>query len=137
MRAVFDTNVFVSAFVVQGGKAERAFLLAQRRRLDLFTSIAILTETARTLRVKFDQDEEDIKHVLRLISRVSSIVRPRRRVTILHDEPDNRILECAAEAGADVVVSGDRHLLKLRRFEGTSIIRLADFLRVFPESREA
>ena len=137
MRAVFDTNVFVSAFVVQGGKAERAFLLAQRRRLDLFTSIAILTETARTLRVKFDQDEEDIKHVLRLISRVSSIVRPRRRVTILHDEPDNRILECAAEAEADVVVSGDRHLLKLRRFEGTSIIRLSDFFRMFPESREA
>jgi len=137
MRAVFDTNVFVSAFVVPGGKAERAFLLAQRRRLDLFTSIAILTETARTLRVKFDQDEEDIKHVLRLISRVSSIVRPRRRVTILHDEPDNRILECAAEAGADVVVSGDRHLLKLRRFEGTSIIRLADFLRMFPVAREA
>src|SRR5438093_3497042 len=112
MRAVFDTNVFVSAFVVHGGKAERAFLLGQRRRLDLFTSIAILTETARTLRVKFDQDEEDIKHVL-LISRVSSIVRPRRRVTILHDEPDNRILECAAEAEADVVVSGDRHLLRL------------------------
>ena len=66
MRAVFDTNVFVSAFVVQGGKAERAFLLAERRPLDLFTSIAILTETARTLRVKFDQGEEDIKHVLRL-----------------------------------------------------------------------
>ena len=86
---------------------------------------------------KFDQDEEDIKHVLRLIGRVSSIVRPRRRVTILHDEPDNRILECAAEAEADVAVSGDRHLLKLRRFEGTSIIRLSDFFRMFPESREA
>ena len=135
MRAVFDTNVFVSAFVVHG-KTERAFLLGQRRRVDLFTSVAILTETARTLRVKFDQDEEDIKHALRLISRASTVVRPRRRVTVLHDDPDNRILECAAEAGADVVVSGDRHLLKLRRFEGASIIRLADFLRMFPEARD-
>src|SRR2546425_7429803 len=85
-------------------------------------------------RVKFDQDEEDIKHALRLISRASTVVRPRRRVTVLHDDPDNRILECAAEAGADVVVSGDRHLLKLRRFESASIIRLADFLRMFPEA---
>src|SRR2546430_3082013 len=75
MRAVLDTNVFVSAFVVHGGKAERAFLLGQRRRVDLFTSVAILTETARTLRVKFDQDEEDIKHALRLISRASTVVR--------------------------------------------------------------
>jgi predicted nucleic acid-binding protein len=58
-------------------------------------------------------------------------------VTILHDEPDNLILECAAAAEADVVVSGDRHLLKLRRLEGTSIIRLADFLWMFPESGEA
>src|SRR5438046_1180551 len=88
MRAVFDTNVFVSAFVVHGGKAERAFLLGQRRRVDLFTSVAILTETARTLRVKFDQDEEDIKHALRLISRASTVVRPRRRVTVLHDDPE-------------------------------------------------
>jgi uncharacterized protein len=133
MRAVFDTNVFVSAFVVQGSKGEEALLLAQRRRVDLFTSVAILTETARTLRMKFDQDEGDIRHALRLIGRMSTVVQPRRRVTVLDDEPDNRILECAVEAGADVVVTGDRHLLKLRRFEGASIIRLADFLRMFPE----
>jgi len=77
------------------------------------------------------------EHVPRLISRVSSIVRPRRRVTIHYDEPDNRILECAARAEADLVVSGDRHLLKLPRLEGSSIIRLADVLRMFPESGEA
>src|SRR2546425_9507485 len=48
-------------------------------------------------RVKFDQDEEDIKHALRLISRASTVVRPRRRVTVLHDDPDNRSEEHTSE----------------------------------------
>jgi len=54
MKVVFDTNVFVSAFIVPGGKGEEALLLALRRKVDLFTSVPILTETTRILRIKFD-----------------------------------------------------------------------------------
>jgi predicted nucleic acid-binding protein len=46
--------------------------------------------------------------------------------------PDNRILECALAAGAEVIVTGDRHLLKLKKYQDIAIIRLADFLRMFP-----
>jgi len=53
-------------------------------------------------------------------------------VAVLEDEPDNRILECAADAGADLIVTGDRHLLRLREFEGIAVVRLGDFLRMFP-----
>ena len=41
MRAVFDTNIFISAFVIPGGKAEEAYLQAVRATFELFTSIAI------------------------------------------------------------------------------------------------
>lgn len=132
MRVVFDTNVFISAFVIPGSQGERAFSLARPRRFELFTSIAILTETAGRLGEKFGQDEADVKDALRLSSRVAQVVKPSRRVAAIEDEPDNRILECAVEARADLVVTGDRHLLKLKRFEATSIVRLADFLRLFP-----
>jgi predicted nucleic acid-binding protein len=54
-------------------------------------------------------------------------------LTVLDDDPDNRILECALDAHADLVVTGDRHLLKLKKFQGIPIIRLADFIRMFPE----
>ncbi len=47
MKVVFDTNVFVSAFIVPGGKGEEALLLALRRKVDLFTSVPISTETTR------------------------------------------------------------------------------------------
>jgi len=133
MRVVFDTNVFISAFVVPGSQGERAFVLALRRRFELFTSVPILTETAGRLRAKFDQTEDDVKEALRRIGRIATIVKPGRRLNVLSDAADNRILECAVEAAADVVVTGDRQLLRLRRLDRVSIVRLADFLRMFPE----
>ena len=52
MRVVFDTNIFISAFLILGSQGEQAFTFARRRRFALYTSIAILTETARKLREK-------------------------------------------------------------------------------------
>ena len=133
MRVVFDSNVFISAFVIPGSQGERAFLLAQANRFELHTSVAILTETAGVLRRKFDQDEDDIKQALRQISRAAVVSKPVAKLRLVDDEADNRILECAFDNRADLVVTGDRHLLKLRRFEGIPIVRLADFLRLFPK----
>jgi uncharacterized protein len=132
MKVVFDTNVFVSAFIVPGSKGEEALLLAHRRKVDLYTSIPILTETTRILRTKFDQPERDVLAALKQISRTATIVRPARTVSVLEDVPDNRILECALSAQADLVVTGDHHLLALKEFEGIPLVRLADFLRMIP-----
>jgi len=132
MKVVFDTNVFVSAFIVPGGKGEEALLLALRRKVDLFTSVPILTEATRILRTKFDQPERDILAALKQISRAATILRPARTVRVLEDLPDNRILECAVSAQADLVVTGDHHLLALKEFEGIPLVRLADFLRMTP-----
>ena len=132
MRVVFDTNIFISAFVVRGSLGERAFLCAQQKRFELCTSVAILTETAWKLRDKFNQADEDITSALKLTSRASTVYKPSVRVNVLTDTPDNRILECALAAGADVIVTGDRHLLKLKRYQDIPIIRLADLLRMFP-----
>ena len=132
MKVVFDTNVFISAFIVPGSKGEDALLLAHRRKVDLYSSVPILTETARILRTKFDQSEKDITAALKMIGRAATIVRPLRKVTVVEDLPDNRILECAVTAQADLIVTGDHHLLGLREFEGVPIVRLADFLRMIP-----
>ena len=134
MRAVFDTNIFISAFIIPGSQGERAFLSAHQRRFDLCTSVAILTETAQKLRDKFYQSDEDIIAALKIISRAAEVFKPTTSVNVLRDVPDNRILECALEARADLVVTGDHHMLRLKIFQGIPIIRLADFLRMFPEA---
>jgi len=133
MKAVFDTNIFISAFIIPGSQGEKAFLLARQRRFELYTSVPILTETANKLREKFNQLEEDIKEALKTISRAAEVLKPSIKLDVLEDVPDNRILECAVEAKADVIVTGDRHLLKLKKFQGIPVVRLVDFLRMFPE----
>jgi putative PIN family toxin of toxin-antitoxin system len=130
MRVGFDTNIFVSAFIVPGSRGEYAFLHAHRRKVDLYTSIPILTETARILRTKFDQPEKEVTAALKMMGLAATIVRPSRNIAVLDDAPDNRILECAVTAQADLIVTGDHHLLKLKEFERIPIVSLVDFLRM-------
>jgi putative PIN family toxin of toxin-antitoxin system len=128
VRVVFDTNIYISAFAIPGGNAEEAYLKAIQGECELFTSVAILTETARVLQMKFDWAEDKTRHAIQEISQTAMVLRPRPTLHIVRDEPDNRILECAMAAQADWIVSGDRHLLALKRHQGSTIISLAGFL---------
>ncbi|MGH7409934.1 MAG: putative toxin-antitoxin system toxin component, PIN family [Candidatus Methylomirabilis sp.] len=130
MQVVFDTNIFISAFAIPGGHAEEAYLHAVHGTFELFTSVSILTETANTLRTKFEWSDEKVQRVLRSISKIATVLKTRPHLHILKDEPDNRILECALLAKADVIVTGDRHLLLLTRYRGISVVKLADFLEL-------
>lgn len=129
LRAVFDTNIYISAFQLPGGQADRAYRLAISGSFELCSSPPIITETAVKLREKFGWDAVMTQAAVRSIGRVATVIRAEKRLTVLADDPDNRVLECALDAGADLIVTGDRHLLKLKRFEGVQIVRLADFLR--------
>lgn len=128
MRVVFDTNIYISALAIPGGNAEDAYLEAVRGTFELFTSVAILTETARVLQTKFDWAEDKVREAVQDISQTATVLRPRPTLHILNNEPDNRILECAIAVQAEFVVSGDRHLLALKHHADTTIISLADFL---------
>jgi len=129
VRVIFDTNIYVSAFAIPGGRAEEAYLKAVHSRFELFTSVAILTETAGVLQTKFEWVEDRIRQVIQDISLTATVLRPGPTLHLLKDEPDNRILECAQAAQAERIVTGDHHLLSLKRYESTTIISLADFLK--------
>ena len=62
------------------------------------------------------------------LSELAEIVTPRRRLKVLRDEPDNRILECAVAGKADVVVTGDQAMLRLGSYRRIRILSLKDFL---------
>ena len=92
MRVVFDTNIYISALAIPGGNAEDAYLEAVHGTFELYTSVAILTETARVLQTKFDWAEDKVREAVREISQIATVSRPRPTLHILDDEPDNRIL---------------------------------------------
>jgi uncharacterized protein len=128
VRAVLDTNIYVSAFALPGSIAEEALQRAVHGRYELVTSTAILAELATVLANKFKWDPGRALEACREILEISTVVRPKKHIRVLADDPDNRILECALAAHADCIVTGDKHLLGLGRFEGIPIFRLAAFL---------
>ena len=128
MRVVFDTNIYISAFITPGGRGEAAYLKAVNGEVELVTSVPILTELAGKLRGKFHWEDGQIKAAIRHVAAVADVVKPVERLAVLADEPDNRILECAREAHAELIVTGDRHLLEQGNHEETAIVTLAAFL---------
>jgi len=124
---VFDTNIFLSAFTF-GGNPEIVFEMVRAGRIQLIVSTSILAELALILKSKFDWDDEDIRQALRVIGRHAELVKPATRLRVLEDDADNRVLECAVEGRADLIISGDHHLLDLKEFRGIQIVRVSDFL---------
>jgi putative PIN family toxin of toxin-antitoxin system len=129
VRVVFDTNVFISAFVVPESLSAQACRRAITREFDLVTSVAILTELAGKLRTKFGWEQPRVTEALKAISRLAEVLRTTPHLEIAADPADNRVLECAESAEADLIVTGDPHLLRLKTFGRTGIVRVAAFLR--------
>jgi putative PIN family toxin of toxin-antitoxin system len=131
LKIVFDTNVYISAFTTPNSKAEDAYLLAVNGNVELFTSVSILTELAKRLREKFRWDDSEITSLLKHISKVATVMKPSIKIKLLNDETDNRILECAKASNANLIVTGDKHLLSQKEFDGIGITRIAGFLYLF------
>ena len=128
MRVVFDTNIYISALVFPGGLAEKAIYRVLEGKDELFISKAILDELLRVLATRFSKDREELARLAVWLSEIAQFVSPKRKITVLRDEADNRILECAVEAGAEVIVTGDREILDLVQFEGIRILSLREYL---------
>ena len=72
----------------------------------------------------FDISEEEITETIDLLMSSFEVVKPQKKIkAILEDEKDNRILECAVEANAKCIISGDKHLLKLKKYKSIEIIK--------------
>jgi uncharacterized protein len=132
VKVVLDTNVLLSAFTKPGGRVVALWEAAMERRYHLLISPAIVAEVAEKLRSKFGWGEARILQRSKLMAKTGKkIIVPRLVIEVMRDDPDdNRILECAVEGKADLIVSGDRALLRLKSYDGIPIVRPVDFLRI-------
>lgn len=136
MKVILDTNVIVSALNFPGN--ERLVLeLALRGRFEFFLSFFILEEVAGVLTRKFGWDEERKARAIQTLENAATVIEPPRLEEVIEDgHPDNRVLECAAAAGADYLVTGDRrHLLPIGEHRGTTIVNAPRFLSLLVEVR--
>jgi putative PIN family toxin of toxin-antitoxin system len=127
---VFDTNIFISAFVIPGSLAEKAILKIIEKEDSLLVSVHTIDEVLSVLSSKFGRDREGLSHVAVTLSELAELVKSARRIKLLKDEPDNRILECAIYGKADFLVTGDKEILRLQEYKGVKIISLKEYLEL-------
>jgi putative PIN family toxin of toxin-antitoxin system len=130
VRVVLDTNVLISALLFDG-IPERIFLAGLRGEIQLLTSLSLLEELGRVLKDKFKIDVHTVANTIELVRSVAEIVEVKSRIrVILHPDGDNRVLECAGDGKADVLVTGDtKHILPLSKYKGARILSPAEFVR--------
>ena len=128
MKVVFDTNVFVSALTLPGGRGDQALRKIVEGEDSLALSKRILDELLSVLARKFARNREELARVAVFLSNLGEIVEPAESLTVLADEPDNRIVECALAANAQLIVTGDRAMLALGEYRDVSIVSLRTYL---------
>ena len=126
-RVVLDTNIYISALVF-GGVAQRVFDSLGSGGFVVCVSQPIVDEVTEVLRRKFGWTPAELDYALPPLWKRAVMVTPAGQITVCVDPDDNRILECAREARADIVITGDDHLLRLECFEGAAIITPRVFL---------
>ena len=133
-RIVLDTNILISG-VLFHGKPRSVLDLAIEGRIESVSSRKLPEEFQEVLgRPKFRLQTVEVHAIADELESILTLVFPRRRVAaITEDTDDNSVLECALEAEADMIVTGDSHLLKLENFRGVGILTADEFLQRIDE----
>jgi uncharacterized protein len=129
MRVVFDTNIFISALIIPGGKAEEAIMRIIDGEDTLIISHEIIDEVLTVLARKFSKDAEALSRVAVNLAAISELVNPSEKLHVFGDEADNRIVECAVAGNAAAIVTGDKAMLMLKKHQRIRIITLSEFLK--------
>lgn len=128
LRVVVDTNVTVSALGF-GGRPLEALLRTFDDDVQLIASEETLAELERVVaydHLPFTSTERTrYPAIIRL---EAEIVQPEESIEAVRDPDDDKFLECAVEANADYVVSGDGDLLDLGSYDGIDIVTPDEFL---------
>ena len=137
LRVVLDTNVWVSA-MIWGGPPADILRAAEEGRITVIISEEIVEEIARTLlyhRLSEIYQGAGIsrEELIETVLRIGKLVKVDIRLDVIRDDSsDNRVLECAVESNADYIVSGDEHVLKMKRYRKTEIVSTRQFAKLLP-----
>jgi len=128
LKVGLDTNVIVSGLNFPTSIPAKILLLVASGEVANFTSRHILNETRRILVDKFFWTHAEVEAAEVWLTTFSKSVNPKRHISVIVDDPDNRILECAVEGQADFIISGDHHLTDLENYQGIKIVAPSNFL---------
>lgn len=131
MKVVFDTNVLLSSTLWDGSVAQKLLFKLIRSEAKIYSSKEIILEYKRVLRRDFDYSDKEIKQIISKILSFVTIVTPKQQVEIVKDDPDdNKIVECAIESSSKYIITYDKHLLKIRKYNKIKIIKPEEAIKL-------
>ena len=133
---VLDTNVLISA-ILFGGDPQKILEMVIAGSVECALSLVILDELRDVLqRPKFGFSSKQALAIVEELCGLCEIVRPSVKISVVKADPDDdRVIECALEAKATLIVSGDAHLLDLDRFKGIRIVSPSGFLALVGKTK--
>ncbi|MBL8091090.1 MAG: putative toxin-antitoxin system toxin component, PIN family [Anaerolineales bacterium] len=128
MRVVLDTNIIVSGYL--GGAVEAIIVAWKSGDFTLIVTEAIINEYLSVLkRPKFKIEQVEIEDFSALLFDKAEFVIPLEHINAIpNDDSDNKFLDAAIAGRANIIVSGDQHLLELKSFQNVEIVTAKEFL---------
>lgn len=132
MKVVLDTNIYISA-ILFGGECEKVIQILKEHHIEILISDFILKEIELILRKKFHWPEQEIRLTLYDIEMKTTIVDTHSKIRIIKQKiSDNKILECAIDGRADLIITGDtKHIQPLKEYKGITIASPGFFINKF------
>lgn len=137
LRAVIDTNLFISGMFARASLSAKLQNAWIRLDFELVTSKEIIREIVRVLRyrriqTRFNPTTQETKWLSRMIFRKAIITEDTLPKTnwIKEDPTDDKFIACAIEGKAEYIISRDKHLRNLKEIQGIKVTGVTDFLKI-------
>jgi len=131
MKLVLDANVIISSFFWEGNpRTVLKRIIANQD--EFYITKEILDEIENVIkRPKFHLEKPKIEYLIKSIEEISikNVVKKRRK-NGSRDRTDNKYIECGITAGADYIISGDMHLLEMKKYGNIKIITPKEYLEI-------
>ncbi len=131
IKLVLDTNVLISSTLWKNSSSQKLLLQLIKSNAEIYYSDEIIKKKKKVLDRDFDYSEKEIEDIVIIIKSFSINVDPRIKLDVVKEDPDdNKILECASESKSDYVITYDKHLLRIKKFDNIKIITPEEAKRI-------
>jgi len=134
IKIVPDTGFYIAAALKDG--YARTYLVGKGSKYlsyQLYSSESILLEVQSKLENKFGFNRPMVVNALNDIRKIVIIVHPKEKINVVRDPDDDKIIECALEAKAEVIVSFDKDLLMMKTYKDIKMVHPASLKYWFVE----
>jgi putative PIN family toxin of toxin-antitoxin system len=138
MKIVLDANIFISSFF-WGGNPRNVLNRAIAKSDELYISKEILSEIEDVMgRKKFHTEKTEIDYYINSIEEIANKIVPKEIIKNgSRDKTDNKYIECGIAGGVDYIISGDIHLLEIKKYGTINIISAREYLEIIKGGNSA